>query len=937
MKNFKKIASLAVLVLMLCGLMMFAVSCGGDSGNGTDNGGTSSTQDGTTATTQGGTTGSTQGSGTTTTTQGSGTTDSTQGGGTTSSTNGGTTTDSSNNNPDTDKLGENQVKVTVRYENGKPVKGADVQICQGSQCFFMPIVTGNDGVGVGEYDLNGDILKAKVRSIGNDEYLVPSAEGYVYFEEGSREIVIIIAEVIVNVIDNNENGVDGAEVQLYQGEHKFENVIYTDGDGIAYGYLAVSGETISAVVTDISGDYIFSKTPVEFEDGEFECTINVEKSNAYVVKLSHLVGGAPIANIKVELYKKGSNMVQKTRYTDANGIARFEDVKPGEYAVKIVFENPAYSLSRDSEDGKFAFEEGSTELVFVVTETPVITYTVTAPEALKGEYLSVYDGDHNYITDVVVGEDGKATFEGKNGNYIVTYVSFDGNYYSAVVFEKDKTANGEMKMTEASSGSSKETPNVATGSAYIYGEGTVWVAIPFPSNKTLTVDCYMGTAVITWADGSTSAIEAGTYVFDNLTASGNMLVFSISGQDGEMDISLTVSAPGTYGAPFDVNELVGDEIDGKELGVSATVADVYYKYTIKEDGTITISIPETGVTIYIDGKFIDSYIENDKTMISYPAKAGEEVVFCISGGISADTTISFKVEEVKKTYTATVYLDFVETEGVVAILYKVTDDGLVEVARVTTDANGIASFGELIYSGDYAVKVVAPENYSEQESEIYFEYASSTVVYINHVKDGSVEYPFEFDTTEMGGDSVSIGEGQTVWYNIYIMPSHNATLIINSANVQFEVYYEDELYGTSQIVDGKAVFAFADNERQYVIKVSSIDGTAVDAEYEYVTAEAEAGSDVENAKDVEGGFGDVVGAVAGQVVYYRYFGEACKLTVTVDGNDVVLVKIIRSLDGDSEEVVEGNCLVIEDTAYDMVFFAVKASSDTTFEVSVEVE
>ena len=199
MKNMKKIVALAVALLVVLSVSLLAVACGSDE----ENGGTTETtaNQNTTVTTQGGGSTDTTVGGTTTTTQGGGTTDTSKP--TTGTSGNGGTDDSGNAGDD---LKENEVKVTVRYENGRPVNGATVQICQGSQCFFMPIVTGTNGVGVGEYDLNGDALKAKVNSIKTNDgidYLIPADEGYVYFEEDSRELVITIKLLTINVFDNN--------------------------------------------------------------------------------------------------------------------------------------------------------------------------------------------------------------------------------------------------------------------------------------------------------------------------------------------------------------------------------------------------------------------------------------------------------------------------------------------------------------------------------------------------------------------------------------------------------------------------------------------------------------------------------------------------------------------------------------------------------------
>ena len=418
MKGIKRIAMLVAVMLVALSMVAVLASCGGDDTTGSSDDSTSTTSSTTTPTT--------------------------------GSTGGG---DGVEDNP-------NLVKVTVVDQNNKPIKGATVQICQGETCFAKPIVTGNDGVGTREYSsLGSERLKAKIQAInGNEDYLVPGEMGYVYFGEGEREITIKVRKVIVNVFDQNDKAVEGAAIQLYQGEHAFKDLIYTDADGIAYAFIAISGEDIGAQVTEIlSGSgYELDNEIVYFDPGMYEATVLVSKLTTYSVKITTMLG-KPIYNAKVELFDVAKNRKQKTAYTDESGIARFENMDPNEYYVKVTIESPAFKIITEASDGKYMFGNSYTLNIDVI-ELEKITYTVNAPESLNGYEVLVFDDRFDFVHEFLVIENGKVTFEASNGNYVVVVITQSSEYIKPVIFLKNDSAVAEVTVENAVAGADANHP-----------------------------------------------------------------------------------------------------------------------------------------------------------------------------------------------------------------------------------------------------------------------------------------------------------------------------------------------------------------------------------------------------------------------------------------------------------------------------------------------
>lgn len=943
MKNFKKIASLVLALMLALSMVALMASCGDE-----ENPPASS--------------------------------QSSTGSSNTGSSNPDSTTNSSGaGGNDVDMSNPNLVKVTVVDEKGNPIKGAVVQICQGETCFAQPILTGDNGIGTREYSSIGeDVLKAKLNSIeGYENYLVPAEDGYVYFQSGSRELTITVRMVTVNVFDQNGKSVEKATVQLYQGEHAFKGIIVTDEDGVASAYIALSGEELSAAVTEINSnkEYSISKDPVSFGVGVYDGTITVNKLEDYVVKLSTMLG-TNVEGAKVQLFNESTGRMQKTEVTDANGIARFKNMVPAQYYVKVTINDPTLKIYTEGVDGKYYFAEGSLTLMLGVAQLERVTYTVKGPASLAGTDLTVYDSNHSYvdiydadkeeIISVTFDENGVATFLAPYGEYAVVCYPEDYDKYAVpVIFTKNGVVEGEVVLKDrAGVGSTKSNPYYIVGDLYSYMEAPVctWYIIPFADNKLVSVYNY-SEGGYTIDIGTKSEIGGEDYSFEGKASGENgMMIFSIEPKADDFSCGIYVSAPGSYSAPFDLNEILGDDVNGKSVVVDLIDGNyVYYSYTATEDGTLTVTVPFTTVILNVDNTdLLEAVVGQDSVTLSIPVAKDCTVVFYVAGidpetyeaENIEDAQINFTFGEVKKSYTVVTYVDFEATEGVTVILYKENEDfELVEIARATSDENGVVTFADIPFIHGYAVKAIPPQDYEAIDEYVFFGYSTSESIYMSHEKDGSTDYPYEVNH-DTGTDTLPVLENGTTWLYVYVHASFDGTkymLTVNSENAEFKVYYadtnedgvvddKDTPCGVSEIVDGKAVFTFTDNGKGYMIAIKTVNGEAADLEYTYSAVEAEEGETIDSAKEFEeaGALSEEI--TAGKTVFYRYTGYSGKLTVTLTGEGVSLKAVEFSQGGEHTlKDTTDNTLVVEDTQGDWIYFAVIADSDASYEISVEIE
>ena len=929
MRNFKKLASLLALALVVFSMLMFA-SCGGDNTDGS-----SSTSSSNEESTNSSVESSVPNESTTDSSSESDTTGSSENTGNSS------TTESAKPGDENDEDNPNLVTVTVLNQLGKPVSGAIVQICSGEICFSKPIQTGADGKGSREYTLNGEILKAKIGSInGMDDFL--ASEEYVYFEEGSREITITIQKVTVNVFDGsseNNDVIEGAQVQLYQGEYALEGNLITDADGVVSGFVALTGGEFSAKVTKFfinANMYEVSEKAVAFGQGVFDGTIAVSQKIAYAVKLVDFMSGEPFAGVKVKLWL--GNSFEDVATTDENGVVRFENVGDGEYSIEIVFDSPAYvAIGASEEDGRHYFADTKT-LTIDVIEMSTIKYTVNVSNGIAGQTVVVYNIDNAEYGVFETDENGVVEFEVPHGNYTVVLATEDGKYAKPVSFIKGGKTTGTIEVTDKIAGSSKDAPIVLTLGeiSYNFEAGkAVWFAIPNASGKCLKV----GTEVNIEFDGIVEKAD-GYYYFT--VEKGEMAVFSVKLDANAENVCVETRAPGTVDDPFEVS----GNVECDTTIDKGTI--VYYSYTADKDGTLTVTID--GDVIVLFDEFING-LNMDAGAYMYPVKAGQTVLVSLDGSNltkGLDAVVGFSLEDKKLDYTIKVTIDGDAVADVVVVLYAKNGEELVEVASATTDEEGMCVLEQIAYASNYVLKAECPEGYTfvMEETELGLDIYGA--YYLTKIKTGESDAPFEFDTTDERNETAVIAENDTVWYVVYVRPGMDSkfSIVANSANAVIKIYNadtnedgiideNDTPIATVTSVGDKATYTFGTNGMQYIIAVSTADGNAEEIQLEYVSNTLPAGSNEETAIEIEKS--GVYTAKVNDTVYYAYFGnDNCKLTVALTGN-ATLKRVIRTNEGSIIEDVDGNTLTIENTNGDWIFFAISADEAGEYEFTVTIE
>lgn len=972
MKNIKRLALLVAVLMMAFSMLLLMASCGDEDesdGGSTQPSSATNNNSTTSSSKPSGTTGSSKGDEkpdptpdsstkpiTPDSSSGGSTTDSSKPGSTTDSSKPGDTTDSSKPGSTTDSTKPNDgiedeenpnlVKVTVLNQLGKPVSGATVQICQGETCFFKKIKTGSDGTGSREYSLGEGVLKAKVDSIeGMADYLAPADSGYVYFDEGSRELVITIQKITVNVVDDTNKAVEGAAIQLYQGKNAFKTPIYTDAAGVAYGFIALSGEEISCVVTEIAigSGYELDNKPVVFDNGVYETEIVVAKNATYSVKISTLLGEA-LKGAKVELYDVLKNRKQKTVYTDANGVAKFENMDKGEYYFKVIITSPAYVIVEESVDGKYYFAADSVTRELSVVEYPEITYTVKVSNGLGGQTVNFYNVDNELIGTQITDETGVATFMAPNGSYTAVLVA-DDIYATPAYFVTDDSAVGEIKVTTDMPGSSKDNPIVLVGNQHLTLSAgqTVWFAVPNGHRKIVTIT----------ASGVTVSYNEQLSKVDDVMAlqfteeTGAVSYFSVT-TESETTIDVSASAPGTHNNPIDITEKLDENGSCTEEIAFEKNLTVYYTYTATNNGTLSVTINDQQYSVHFDGDNM-GLISNSGEHI-YPVSAGETVLIAIDMlDVDAldDTGIVFSFGEEKVDYTITVNKDGDSAQGIVVILYAKNGEELVEIARGTTLENGQYVFEGVDYSHDYVVKVEYPEGYTSVFEQVELGVANYGTVVLSRIKTGEPDAPFDFDAL-LGEETAEVKENGTVWYTIYVRPSNDGTqykIYANSANAVIKIYNSDTNddgiidsndtpVGVSSVDGEIASYIFNANNMLYTIAVSTADGSAESISLVYEDIAGKVGASTENAIEITEA-GTYTATVDGEV-YYRYTGDRCKLTVTLNG-EANLGRVLLSMDGMTIEDAENNVLVVEDTEGGWIYFVISSDMVGDYEFTVTVE
>ncbi len=604
-------------------------------------------------------------------------------------------------------------------------------------------------------------------------------------------------EFIYTVYVENQLGqpVEGVNLQICNDSFCLTSKI-TDAEGVAKFTIDFEDKfkvQINSVPKE--GGYIMPEVnKIPFEDGKSTMVVIIEQNETYVVTAADL-HGKNLSGILVELLDESKNVVGSI-VTKENGVAEFV-VAPGTYYARASHSegNGAYKLITIDEEGLVNFKDTKTKQIqFTVVDTP-IDYTVNVEGAKSDVKVMLYNKELDLV-DEKTTSNGVAKFQAPNGDYFAVLDSALGTYANYVEFSKDGKTTGEMTVSADKAGS-KDTPIFLVGDINVTlakGE-SVWYFIPNSNGKVIEIES--ATASIIYNGLPKNPID-GKIKVD--LKSGAAVKLSTTAEAGET-ITGKVYLPGSQKTPYEINE----SAIGEGYKLTADVVEngaVYYSFVASKDGTVRVSNTTENAYITINGN------PNKKSV-----KAGDTVVICLATQKGAEGNIERPAASIEATltfaktnanYNVTVILDNEPLKNAELQLYKLENESYVVCGEgtVVCDANGKYTFTGLEERADYYIKVTCPDGYETEKEYIPFGDETDITIYVNHERDGSLEYPFlvNGDENTSSTTEITVETGKKVYYTIFYIAG--ATISIDNKDAKVEIIVNSK---TEAILTGETL------------------------------------------------------------------------------------------------------------------------------------
>lgn len=593
----------------------------------------------------------------------------------------------------------------------------------------------------------------------------------------------------VYVVDQNENPIEGVEVQICKGGLCLRPQV-TDANGrakFAYGQKDEFSAQINSVpdgcISPNPSQEEEDKVKFPFPEGKTTVQIKIERLQKYSITASSLQG-EKLANILVELYNEETNELVDSVITGADGRANFE-VAPDEYyaIVKHAYGNGAYVLA-NTDDGKITFESTrNPQASFSVVDTD-IEYTVTLGNAGNGANVSLYNEDFELVEAKTADEAGVVVFNAPNGTYYAVS-SLDGHYVRPAIFEKGGKVS-ETVTVVTGKGGDRNNPIYLLGTFDITIEAGEELYLYVPSAEGKNIKIESETLKVRCLERGMNFPVANGVIDSDLMAAedgGSLLKVTTNKSDGTDTISGMVYVPGSQKTPYELD--IDDAISN---GMTVSVGEngrVYYSFIAGKNGTIVATTETENAVISINGNpFKKSVKEGDVVVICFYTEYDNGTTI---ERPAAEITASFTYELVNASYTVTTIVSN-QASSTQVELYKKNGDSYEKILDATTDADGNYVFENLTQTADYFIKAICQEGYETQMEYMPFGDENEISVYINHVRDGSQMYPFLINSDDESDTSVTevalVNDG--VWYTMFYI--QGAQITLDNAAATVEIY-----------------------------------------------------------------------------------------------------------------------------------------------------
>ena len=232
---------------------------------------------------------------------------------------------------------------------------------------------------------------------------------------------VVAADAMMSGGDGQPETLGGVTVTL-DGEHAMGETMETGMDG-GFAFTGLRAGTYTVTISDFPEDVSFETVSVEVEVevgevGQADFTGHYIRTSA--VEGQVIIEGEGLAGVTVTLMG-GPADENFTMMTDADGMYRFEDLRPGDYTVSITdFDTRDYEFAATSQDVSVDLDEtGTVSFTGVLLRTSGISGRVSVEGMGLGDIAVTLSGAADATTMTDAG--GQYAFAGlAAGDYTVT-------------------------------------------------------------------------------------------------------------------------------------------------------------------------------------------------------------------------------------------------------------------------------------------------------------------------------------------------------------------------------------------------------------------------------------------------------------------------------------------------------------------------------------
>ena len=511
---------------------------------------------------------------------------------------------------------------------------------------------------------------------------------------------VVAADAMMSGGDGQPETLAGVTVTL-DGEHVMGETMETGMDG-GFAFTGLRAGTYTVTISDFPEDVSFETVSVEVEVdvgevGQADFTGHYIRTSA--VEGQVIIDGEGLAGVTVTL-NGGPADESHTMMTNADGMYRFEDLRPGDYTVSISdFDTRDYEFASTSQDVSVDLDEtGTVSFTGVLLRTSGISGRVSVEGMGLGEIeVTLASGDESRTAMTDAG--GQYSFAGlAAGDYTVS-IAVESDAYVFDSMSEDVTVGDDESKIVNFDGAHARTASVS-GMVFLdeatkndmHDEGEHPLAhagIPV---------ALVGPGVNEQRVGATDA--TGAFSFGGLRSGPYQLVVLI---DATVAAALAANDV-AYGGPATGYEIALGVGEAASQGIPFDITHTTVNFTasLRHGDDMGAALPGATVTLYSgDNKVGSGDTGDDGSVMIKVARAGTSGNM-VKAGVSAD---GYDIADGMTDVTWDPQM-FATAAGNSNDIVNLSVDATVSGATITTDYGGgkaLAGWAISVMHGEDAV------------------------------------------------------------------------------------------------------------------------------------------------------------------------------------------------------------------------------------------